>query len=216
MPPIVSFIGWHNSGKTTLASQVVNHLSRRRYRVAVVKSTKDTGILMDRPGSDTSIYREAGANAVSLVAPDTTFLQGKNSGLRLTTFVHRYFADMDLVIAEGFKHEHMVPKIEVTRGDSPLLRGEVTGVIALATDRQLSGDYVFRLDESLELADFIEKRFLEKTAPAAQNHLTLLVDGKKVALKPWVQKALGAMVSEFVASLKNCEHPGEIEIRIHQ
>ncbi|MGE4560321.1 MAG: molybdopterin-guanine dinucleotide biosynthesis protein B, partial [Desulfobulbus sp.] len=61
MPPIVSFIGWHNSGKTTLCRQVVAHLKARGYLVAVIKSTKETGIAVDQPGTDTALYRKSGA-----------------------------------------------------------------------------------------------------------------------------------------------------------
>jgi len=43
MPPIVTFIGWHDCGKTTLASQVVSHLKQLGYQVAVIKIHKGNG-----------------------------------------------------------------------------------------------------------------------------------------------------------------------------
>ncbi len=49
MPPVISFIGWHNSGKTTLARQVVALLKAKGYVVAVIKSTKERGIAFDGP-----------------------------------------------------------------------------------------------------------------------------------------------------------------------
>lgn len=70
MPPIITFIGWHDSGKTTLASQVVRLLKECGYSVAVIKSTKDTGLLPNQEGTDTGAYTQAGADAVMLVAPD--------------------------------------------------------------------------------------------------------------------------------------------------
>ncbi|RUM37219.1 MAG: molybdopterin-guanine dinucleotide biosynthesis protein B, partial [Desulfobulbus sp.] len=160
MPPIITFIGWHDCGKTTLASSVVNHLKRKGYTVAVIKSTKDTGLVLDQEGTDTFSYRQAGADAVTLIAPDQMVMMTHNPDKQLTTLAHRYFADVDLVVGEGFKDERKIAKIEVTRGETELLRDRVTGVIAIATDRDISGDYIFRLDESQELAEFIEKRFL--------------------------------------------------------
>ena len=74
MAPIVSFIGWHNSGKTTLATSVVAHLTRMGYRVAVIKSTDKEGIQFDVVDTDSYKHRQAGAESVMLVAPDQTEL----------------------------------------------------------------------------------------------------------------------------------------------
>jgi len=214
MPPIVTFIGWHDSGKTTLASQVVRHLKKRGYAVAVVKSSKETGLVLDQPGTDTFTYHRAGADAVTLVAPDQMVLQTTNPGRQLTTLAFRFFADMDLVVGEGFKDERQVAKIEVTRGNSELLRDRVTGVIAVVTDRTISGDYIFRLDESREVADFIEKRLLKKKE-TDREQTTLLVNGRQVIMKEFVQQALSGTVQGFVNSLKmHHDDIREIELRI--
>ena len=214
MPPIITFIGWHDCGKTTLASQVVRHLKKRGYTIAVVKSTKETGLVLDHEGTDTYNYRQAGADAVTLVAPDQMVMTTKNSGKRLTTLAHRFFANVDLVVGEGFKEERQVAKIEVTRGDTDLLRDQVTGVIAIATDRKISGDYIFRLDESREIADFIEKRFLSGEGQK-QEQAVLLVNGNQVIMKDFVQEALAGTVEGFVKTLKvNRKDIREIELRI--
>jgi molybdopterin-guanine dinucleotide biosynthesis protein B len=213
MPPIITFIGWHDCGKTTLASQVVRHLKERGYSIAVIKSTKETGLLLDNKGTDTYSYREAGADAVTLIAPDQMVLTTKNPGKRLTTLAYRHFPDVDLVIGEGFKDERQVAKIEVSRGDTELLRDRITGVIAIATDRKISGDYIFRLNESREIADFIAKRFLR--TDRHRDKTILLVNGEQVAMKDFVQEALAATVAGFVETLKsNSGETREIELRI--
>ncbi len=103
MSSVVTFIGWHDSGKTTLVKQVVAELKKLGYRVAVIKSSNDSGIQFDTPGTDTFMHKEAGAESVMLVAPDQMVLQTKNSGLSLRTLAHRYFPEVDIVIGEGFK-----------------------------------------------------------------------------------------------------------------
>ncbi len=163
MLPIITFIGWHNSGKTTLVTKVVAHLKERGYRVAVIKSTKETGIAFDAPGTDTARHRQAGADMVLLVAPDQmTMVTGKTDE-SLVDLAQRFCSDVDLVIGEGFKRAAGVPKIEVRReGDQPLLREQVEGVIAMATDLvvpDVPGCVRFQLDQGLEIADFIEKYF---------------------------------------------------------
>lgn len=206
MPPIVTFIGWHDSGKTTLASRVVHHLHKLGYQVAVIKSTKDSGISFDHPGTDTHTHRSAGADSVMLVAPDQMVILTSNKGESLGTLAHRHFPDVDIVIGEGFKEARQVAKIEVFRSDSatpppPRLRGEVTGVIAVASDDAVTGDHIFRLSEAAEIASFIEKRFLHDTAKGAE-HTSLLINGDRVPMKGFVQDALAGTVHGFVESLK--------------
>lgn len=213
MPPIVSFIGWHDSGKTTLASQVVGHLKKRGYRVAVIKSSKHTGVAFDTPGTDTDKHRQAGADSVVFVAPDQLVMMTHNAGLPLITLAHRYFSDVDIVIGEGFKQASHVAKIEVLRDSKDILRGKVHGVIATATDKDIPGDYIFRLDESEEIADFIEKRFLDGQKKQADK-TALLINGVRIPLKDWVQEALAGTVTGFVKSLKLCHDVQEIELRI--
>jgi molybdopterin-guanine dinucleotide biosynthesis protein B len=214
MPPIITFIGWHDCGKTTLASQVVRHLKERNYSVAVIKSTKETGLMLDNEGTDTFSYRQAGADAVTMIAPDQMVMTTRNPGKRLTLLAHRFFSDVDIVIGEGFKDARQVAKIEVTRGETELLRDRVTGVIAIATDRKISGDYIFRLDESREIADFIEQRFLSRERQKREQAV-LLLNGNKVVMKEFVQEALAGTVHGFIKTLKlHQEDIREIELRI--
>ncbi len=213
MAAIVTFIGWHDSGKTTLATQVVSHLKDFGFKVAVIKSSNETGVLFDTPGTDTYKHREAGADSVLFVAPDQMVLQTKNSNLSLTTLAHRYFPDVDIVIGEGFKDARRVSKIEVVGNSSQMLRNEVHGVIAVATNLDVEGNYVFRLDQAEEIASFIRKRFL-KEGEQRLDKVSLLVNGNKIPLKDFVQEALAGTVSGFVKSLKFSEDASEIEMRI--
>lgn len=213
MTAIVSFIGWHDSGKTTLAATVVTHLKEMGYRVAVIKSSSVTGISFDTPGTDTFTYRQAGADSVMLVAPDQLVLQTDNKDLSLVTLAHRYFPDVDIVIAEGFKYSRHIAKIEVTRNPEQVLRKEVHGVIAVATDLDIAADYVFRLDEGAEIAHFLEKRFLQQNRRGAEK-TSLLVNGRKIPMRPFIQDSLAGVVAGYVDSLKLNEEIGEIELRI--
>jgi molybdopterin-guanine dinucleotide biosynthesis protein B len=213
MSSIVTFIGWHDSGKTTLVRQVVSELKKLGYRVAVIKSSNDSGIEFDTPGTDTFLHKQAGADSVMLVAPDQMVLQTKNSGLSLRTLAHRYFPDVDIIIGEGFKTAKKIPKIEVFMNRDQKLRGEVHGVIAVATNIEgVAENYVFRLDEAAEIALFIEKRFI--TRKEGREVMALLVNGNKIPLKDFIQEALAETVHGFVKTLKCSNDIKEIELRI--
>jgi len=172
MPPVVSFVGWHNSGKTTLTRKVVSHLKAKGYKVAVIKSTKETGIIVDQPGTDTDLYKKSGADAIALLAPDQLIIQRKPTAMELVQLAQILFPEVDIVIAEGFKHAQGVAKIEVRRDpEAPLLWQQVSGVIALATDFPEDGLQTFPIDQCHEVADFIEEKFITKhnDAPSFDN-----------------------------------------------
>ncbi len=214
MPQVITFIGWHDSGKTTLVGKVIRQLRSKGYRVAVIKSSSDATVRFDTPGTDTEKHKQAGADSVMFVGPDQMVLQTGNDGLSLQTLAHRYFPDVDIVIGEGFKKAHKTAKIEVLRNPAQQLRNEVHGVIAVATDlADIVGDSVFRLDDDLEIAEFIEKRF-QLGQPKGVEKAALLVNGNKVYLKNFIQDALAGTVHGFVSSLDITEGIDEIEIRI--
>jgi molybdopterin-guanine dinucleotide biosynthesis protein B len=161
LPPIITFIGWHNCGKTTLASQVVRHLKERGYKVAVVKSTKEEGLYVEKEGSDTCTYRQAGADAVLLATPDQVIFQSREKDLSELT--RRFLSDFDLVIGEGFKDNPHIPQIEVFRGQGPLLYPSRREVIAVVSDQKLASEqpfFVLDAHTSQRIADFIQERFL--------------------------------------------------------
>lgn len=213
MPAVVTFIGYHDSGKTTLVSQVVKHLKTRGHRVAVMKSSNETGVTFDSTGTDTSAHRLAGADSVLFVAPDQMVLQTGPSDQSVVTLAHRYFADADIVIGEGFKHARKIAKIEVRRDSDQDLRREVHGVIAIATDLDIAGDYVFSLREANEIAQFIEKRFIQQRDQRPEK-VFLLVNGRKIPMKEFIQDCLAGTVIGFVDSLKLTDGAREIEMRI--
>jgi len=211
MIPIISFIGWHNTGKTTVVREVVSHLKKNGLRVGVIKSTHHHDIDFDRPGSDTDTYRSAGADAISLLAPDQLIIMTGNPDLKLVDLVARYFYDVDIVIGEGFKNERHIRKIEVARGNTDLLRDQVNGVVAVMTDQPLSGEDIFRLDQHAEVAEFIIHHFL---AEEEQAEALLYVNGKKIPMKGFVQDALAGTVAGFVRTLKQAENLHNIDLKI--
>lgn len=213
MPETVTFIGWHDSGKTTILCRVVERLKDRGWNVAVIKSSSHKGIVFDKKGTDTDRLKEAGAQAVALIAPDQMVIFGENRGMPLPALAQRYFPDADIVIGEGFKSAQGVDKIEVAAsGRAPSLFKEVRQVVAVVTDQEAPGVMVFKTDEVDELAQFIEKRYIlkDRDKPSA----SLLVNGRAIPLKFFVQQAIAGAVSGLVDSLKGTKGAETIEILV--
>lgn len=155
VPYIITFVGWHNSGKTTVAARVVAILKQRGVNPAVVKSTKEEGLLAQVSGTDTDIYLRSGADTVMLAAPDGVAMVSPGSKPSLTELTTTYFSNLELVVGEGFKHEKGIAKIEINRtGDQPLWKDDPE-IIGLVSDAPSSHPCTFGSREFENIADFI-------------------------------------------------------------
>lgn len=162
--PLVSFVGWSGSGKTTFLEKLIPELVRRGYRVATVKHLAH-GFVMDHEGKDTWRHRRAGASCTVLSSADQLALvRDMDHDASLDEIREQFVSGVDLIIAEGFKKE-AVPKIEVFRTGvhpEPLFAGH-PDLIAMVTDASVNtAAPCLGLDDVGELADIIEKKFLGK------------------------------------------------------
>ena len=90
-----------NSGKTTLIEKVVAILKSRGMRVAVIKHASK-GYDLDRPGKDSWRFRQAGADEVVLVGPDSMVVQRTLDRNPEPEEIGRTL-NADIVLLEGFK-----------------------------------------------------------------------------------------------------------------
>lgn len=160
MPPVVSIVGRSESGKTTLIETLIPELKRRGYRIGTIKHTHHA-LEIDQTGKDSARHRAAGAHAV-ILASSGQIAMIKSVPSDSVADLIRYFYDVDLLITEGYKREKTA-KIEVMRTQvhTELLCRNDPGLIAVATDAAISVHVpVFRLDDPVPIADFIEQKFL--------------------------------------------------------
>lgn len=160
MPPVLSIVGKSESGKTTLIEKLIPELKRRGYRVGVVKHAHH-GFDLDQPGKDSYRHRQAGANTVMIASPGQMALVKEMPGMRLADLVP-FFADMDLLITEGFKRD-AAPKIEVFRAKrhrQPACLDDPT-LVAMVSDTPWSLSVPrFTPDDTAAIVAFIMSRFL--------------------------------------------------------
>lgn len=159
---IFGVAGWKNSGKTGLMVRLVSELTQRGYMVSTVKHAHHD-FDIDKIGADSYRHREAGAHEVTIVSGTRFAIMHELRGKPGPTFedILARLAPCDLVLVEGYKREP-IPKIEARRLESanrePLAPSD-PHICAVAADHPITGcDLpVFDLDDTLAIADFVEK-----------------------------------------------------------
>ena len=156
---IFGLAGWSGSGKTTLLVRLIPALVARGITVSTIKHAHH-GFDVDQPGKDSFEHRRAGAHEVMVSSANRFALMHELRGTpepSVEELVAR-MTPVDLLVIEGFKrHEH--DKLEVHRpalGKS-LLAAEDPRVVAVASDAEIPGLAVPRLDmnDVAAIADFV-------------------------------------------------------------
>ena len=158
--PAVSFVAKSGTGKTTLVIEVIAELKRRGYRVGALKHDAHR-FEIDHQGKDSQRMTAAGADTTLISSPAKHAVVVQHAAApSIETLIARYFDDVDLVLAEGYKLTAL-PKIEVHRpGYNPqlLCRGEQHDptLLAVASDEPLELDVpTLDLNHPPAVADFI-------------------------------------------------------------
>jgi molybdopterin-guanine dinucleotide biosynthesis protein B len=160
-PPVFGVVGWKNSGKTTLMSNLIRELTDRGYAVSVIKHAH-AKFEIDHPGRDSFKMREAGARQVMLSSPRRFALMRELGNAPEMTFdeLLPYAGPCDLVLVEGYKRD-AYPKIEIRREGAASrepLSAEFPQVVAIASDRpedEEDQSPVFHIDDTGRIVDFI-------------------------------------------------------------
>ncbi|HQQ77408.1 MAG TPA: molybdopterin-guanine dinucleotide biosynthesis protein B [Thermoanaerobaculia bacterium] len=137
-PAVLLVTGAHESGKTTVAVQIIESLVKQGLKVGSLKHT-DHEYETDVEGKDSQRHKAAGAEPAVLVAGRSSAVHRSAPGRpALSDFLEGEYGlrDRDVVIVEGFRGEVSYPKIEVCRaatGRAPLCESD-PNVVAVVTD----------------------------------------------------------------------------------
>ena len=162
-PPIISIIGKSGSGKTTLVEKLIRELKNRGFKVGTIKHSRHE-FQFDRKGKDSWRHQAAGADT-TIIATMGKIGMVKYENTESIDALAKYFTDMDLVLAEGYKKEKR-PKIEIVRkatGKKPIFINDENNInlIAVVSDMDLEIDVPkFALDDAVKLVDFIVDKYL--------------------------------------------------------
>lgn len=164
--PVICVVGKKKSGKTTFIEKLLPELRALGISVGTVKHDAHT-FEMDVEGKDSWRHRRAGAETVCVSSPDrVALIKQVEKEMTLSELADQFFADRQLVIAEGFfRSDH--PKIEVHRSGvhgRPLCEvgNEVEKkLIAMVSDTGVNTSQpLFGLDEAKQVAALIARQYL--------------------------------------------------------
>jgi len=161
MIPLISFVGYSDSGKTTLLVKVISELKSRGYRIAVIKHDGHD-FEIDHKGTDTYKHRQAGADIVCIASSKKVAIIENFAHPPVLDDIVQSITNVDLILTEGFKQEKK-PQIEVHRQGIECI-GPKKNRIALIADQQIyEGVPYFKLDEIEAVADFLENIIQDST-----------------------------------------------------
>lgn len=154
MTPVVSFVGYSNSGKTTFVVKVIQELKKRGCRVAIIKHDGHD-FEMDHEGTDTWKHRQAGADVVCIASSHKfAMIETTPQPVPLDAIIAK-IDQVDLILTEGFKQE-LKPQIEVNRPGAICI-GRKDHTIAVVADAVIyPGIPHFGFAEVSKVADLLE------------------------------------------------------------
>ena len=167
--PLVGFLAYSGTGKTTLLAKLISIISGKGLRVGIIKHAHHT-FDIDQPGKDSYKLRKAGASKMMIGSVNRWALMAdaeNDQEFSLQDHIQRMDQDnLDLILIEGFKLEE-IPKIELVRPSlgNDLFFPNDKNVIAVATDDILPVETdipVLDINNPDEIIEFICERFLEK------------------------------------------------------
>lgn len=163
--PILGFIGHSNSGKTTLLTKIINHLTTSGLNLGAIKHHHRT-FTIDYEGKDSQRFTAAGAQKTIITGPQqTALIEQSSEQIPLEQLAKTYLNNLDLILVEGFK-QNLIPKIEIQRCELklPLISRSENyydpNLIAVISDLEQEFDVPrFNPNQVVEICTFICKFF---------------------------------------------------------
>lgn len=160
MTPIISFVGYHNSGKTTLILSIIKKIMNRGVSVGVIKHDPKGKAIIDEGTKDSARFYKAGVDKVAIISAN--FAAIKIRGDQRLERVAELIENVDMIIAEGFKSNNLIPKIWVEKDDNEEANlNDISPIIAVIGKQRYDGGRMgrkypyYNRDQISDITDFI-------------------------------------------------------------
>ena len=215
---IVAVIGSKSSGKTTIVETLVKQLTKEGYNVATVKHIPEKDFSIDTEGKDTWRHAKAGAKKVISIAPNEVAIIHKVKTEKLTLEdIIQHCQEADVVILEGFRKlvgtqpnvfkiitvKNLEEAIEASKTFKPIIAFSGTAAQSLPKDK-LNYPVVDALNEAERLVSLVKEK-MARTGRKPSEGFELYINGKKVPLKPFVQRIMKSSILAMASNLKGVE-----------
>lgn len=191
-PIILGIYGESNTGKTTLITKLVSHLTNKGYNIATIKCSKKP-ILMDIVDKDTWKHHHSGANLVVFSSLcETNFLLNKSMNVSEIIQKISKFGYYDLILVEG-ANDPKIPKIQ------------------LGTAKKRSNTIASYKKNINEILPIIKKELKKK--PSCQQ-VTILINGKNIPLTEFPEKIITHTIIGMLGSLKGVSRINNVIIEL--
>ena len=200
--PAISFVGRHNSGKTTLIEKLIKNLVGKGFDIGSIKHHGHVGFEFDVPGKDSYRHREAGTSETIVSSPGgfahmcTTLCDLDSLEILDRMQLH------DLVVVEGFR-KSALPCVEIMRSANEAdMAAAKLYLSAAKRGLSLESDFsqIAREHKSSLSEEFDQEKFLD-------NAKHKMPQGKTVAIVTDIDEALEAAEIYGIDSF----HPDDIE-----
>ena len=169
MVPVISVIGYQNSGKTKVIENLLQDLINKGYRVGTIKHISHHKYV-DLPGKDSYRHAFAGANPViASGSKQIAIFHSISKEMTLSKIIAEYAHNLDLILVEGYKKNITLPKILVfSNGKIPVMhQKEKIIAIVQPTCNTIQAKYrhvsTFKFSQIAKLTDLVEKLYLSKS-----------------------------------------------------
>jgi len=186
-------------------------MKRRGYRVATIKHSSHQ-FEIDKEGTDSWKHAQSGSECAIISSENRVAVNREvDHDWSVAELMRLVPDDIDIVLAEGFKHSDY-PRIEVHRREIGNLVCSPDELMAVVTDEPLEiGLSQYSPDDISGLADLVQEKIMAKDP---KDEIAIFADGKTVPLKPFVRDLYLKVISDMVASLKGLGKPKRIDISI--
>ena len=156
----IAVVGWKNSGKTTLVSNLTNYYHNKGIKVGVVKHAHHN-FDIDHEGTDSYKIRKSGAYKTTIASNIRLahMIEAENLDIDIDRIINMN-KDCEILIFEGFKNYNQFKKIEVSLkvNNKVELHSDIANVLAIVSDNNKTYSIPkFDHNNVSEIAEFILK-----------------------------------------------------------
>lgn len=168
---VIAIVGSKKSGKTTTIEGLTRELTRRGYKIAVVKHIPEPNFTIDTKGKDTWRFAQSGAKTIiSIASNEIATIEKVNENLSLKNILKRCKGN-DVVFLEGFKElvnkKRSVQRIIVVKSEKEALEALKSSKPILAFTGPYSTEslklkipYIDVLKNPEKIANIVEKTII--------------------------------------------------------